>query len=796
MSEPTVNSAESTTYVGQAVRRVEANDKVSGALRYVDDLPFDGLWGVTVRTSAPRGVLRAISLDPGFDWSEFTIVTWKDVPGTNRVALIEQDQPFLVEEGGEFRHRHEPVALVAHASAERAREGARHVTLAWDPLPAVLDFEAGDPSTNTLAPALIQRGTDNTFKRYHMLKGEGSEALDAAVAQGAVLVEGTYRTAAQEQAYIEPNGFIGRVDRDVTGGGGTRVIVEGSHQCPYYVHKAMVLLFGLPAEQVRVIQTPTGGGFGGKEDFPSVIAGHAALLAWKAGRPVKIIYDRAEDMVCTTKRHPSRVRFRTAVWPDGRLAAVVIDVLFDGGAYNTVTPVVLSRGAIHSGGPYRCDHFEITARAVLTNTPPHGAFRGFGAPQTLFALECHMDRVAERLGLDPVELRRKNLLVAGDTMSTGQRFKDPVALDALMDDALAKADWPSKRAAYDAFNAEAARTGSPLRKGIGLATFMHGAGFTGSGEVFLDSRVKVQGLPDGRVEVCVANTEIGQGATTIFAQVAADALGLPIEAIAVATPDTDRVPNSGPTVASRTAMVVGHLVARACDDLVAKLVETDALRDTDRSHGRELRVSAQAVGLGRHYPPERLQAAVRAAVATQGRVEGWARYEAPPGILWDDKLYRGDAYGAYAWATYVADVEVDLDTGATRCVDFVASQEIGRVLNPTLAAGQIEGGVVQAIGWALLEDCFWRDGAMLNGTLTNYIIPTSADVPPIRVFFSEAPYDYGPFGAKGIGELPMDGPAPAILNAIAHATGLRIDHAPATPERVMAALGGAAKEVA
>ena len=325
-------------------------------------------------------------------------------------------------------------------------------------------------------------------------------------------------------------------------------------------------LFALPADKVRVVQMETGGGFGGKEEYPSMIACHAALLAWKSGRPVKLVYDRAEDMVATTKRHPSRTRHRTAVTSDGRLVAMDIDFVIDGGAYCTLSPVVLSRGTIHAAGPYACPNVRLRGRAVATNAPPHGAFRGFGAPQSLFALERHMDRVAAAVGLTPDELRRRNFIRTGDTSAVGQVMRDPIDMGALLDRALAISDYHAKRARFDEIN-PALR----IRKGIGLATFMHGAGFTGSGEDHLASMVVVEATADGRVRVLSSNTEIGQGTNTIFAQIAADALGVPLDAIEVAQPDTSIVPDSGPTVASRTCMVVGKLVESAARGLRREL---------------------------------------------------------------------------------------------------------------------------------------------------------------------------------------------------------------------------------
>ncbi len=729
-------------WIGRSVPRKEGRAKVTGHAHYVDDLTLPGmLHGVTVRSPVARGILRGIEYGPGIPWDDITIVTAADIPGANVVALITDDQPYLAAE--RINHPEEPVLLLAHADSMLLEEARRRITLQIDPLPPVFTIDA------SLSGREVIWGADNILKSYVVGQGD----VDAAWTRAAAIVEGEYETASQEQLYIEPNGMLA-----VAGAGG--VTVWGSMQCPYYINTALAGLFGLAPERIRVVQMETGGGFGGKEEFPSIIAGHAALLAWKSGRPVKLVYDRAEDMVATTKRHPSRTRHRTAIDRDGRLLAMDIDFVIDGGAYCTLTPVVLSRGTIHAPGPYFCPNIRVRGRAVATNTPPHGAFRGFGAPQSIFAVETHMDRVAQAAGLTPEEFRRRNFIRTGQTSAVGQVIRDPIDMSALLDRALALSDYRGKRKRFAADNR------GRIRRGIGFATFMHGAGFTGSGEDHLASLVSVEASAAGIVRVLAASTEIGQGTNTIFSQIAADALGIDVDSVEIAQPDTAAVPNSGPTVASRTCMVVGKLVESAAIGLKATLA-TAGLLPAD-------------------YSADDFRAACAAFVAANGPLRASAQYAPRQGARWNDETYQGDAYGTYAWAVYVAEVSVDMTTFEIRVEDFVALQEVGKVINPVLATGQIEGGVAQAIGWATSEEVVWRDGRMANAQMTNYIMPTSMDVPPIRVFFEEAPYPEGPAGAKGIGELPMDGGAPAIANAVSQAVGVHIGRVPITPERLMA----------
>ena len=729
--------------VGESVPRKEGRDKVTGRSKYVDDMVLPNmLFAATVRSQIPHGRIRKISFGADVAWDEFVVVSAKDIPGRNCIALIGDDQPCLA---GEFvNHPEEPILLVAHPDRHVLQKAVHAVSIEYDRLPAIFTIEESEGRSE------VVWGGDNIFKTYLIEKGN----VEAGWQNADYIVEGEYSTGAQEQLYIENNGMIASFDE------AQGITVWGSLQCPYYVHKALMALCNLPADKVRVVQMETGGAFGGKEDYPSMIAGHAALLAIKAGRPVKIIYDRLEDMAATTKRHPSRTRHRTAVSREGKILGGEIEFTIDGGAYATLSSVVLSRGAIHAGGPYYWPSVRIRAKAVATNAPPHGAFRGFGAPQSLFAMERHMDRIAQTIGLSPVEIRRRNFLQPGQTTTTEQVVREPIDLGKLLDRALEISGYESKKRAFANQN----QTGGS-KKGMGIAAFLHGAGFTGSGERYLSSVVGVEGCADGAVRVLVSSTEFGQGTNTVLSQIAAEALHLPYENVSMAPPDTLEVPNSGPTVASRTAMVVGKLVQSAALGIAQTLISSNLLDDG--------------------YSADEFREACRQYVAMHGQFRCWSRYDPPSGIFWDDEKYRGEAYAAFAWAVYIAEVTVDLATYSVSVDDFVALQEVGKVLHPVLARGQIIGGVAQGIGFSLYEKVVWQNGRMQNGQMTNYIMPTSSDLPPIRVFFEELGNVYGAYGAKGIGELPMDGPAPAILNAVEDALGVPFNSIPLLPEDIM-----------
>lgn len=732
-----------TRVVGAPVPRKEGVDKLLGKARYVDDMEREGMWhGATVRSTVPRGLIKSIRYDRRIEWSEFAVVTASDIPGDNHIQLIFADQPCLAD--GMVNHCDEAIVLLAHPDKHKVREAAAAVRIEYEELPPVFTIEESERQD------VVVWGADNLLKSFLLEKGD----VDAAWAGAAHIVEGEYRTGAQEHLYIENNGAIAEYSAK------DGVTVWGSLQCPYYVHKSLRAVFNLPEDKVRVIQTETGGAFGGKEDYPSILASHAALLAMKSGHPVKIVYDRMEDLAATTKRHPSRVRHRTALDQAGKLLAMDIEVATDGGAYSTLSSTVLSRATLHAPGPYVCPNVRVRSRAWATNTVPYGAFRGFGAPQAIFAIERHMDEIAAAIGIEPAELRRRNFLHDGDTTATEQVMREPVILDLLLDSVLAKSDYHSRRTKFAREN-----PGSPVKRGMGIAAFYHGSGFTGSGERTLNSLAGVDVMKDGQVCVLVSSTEFGQGTNTILPQIAAEILNLDYSQVVMAPADTAIVPNSGPTVASRTAMVVGKLIERASLQLVERL--------------------RKGAGLAAEYSTREFFEACEQYRALHGEVRSLWRYEAPPGIFWDDQQYRGEAYPAYAWCVQVAQVAVDSVTATAEVEEFWSVQEVGRVLNPVLAGGQVEGGIAQGIGYALYEKVILQNGRMANNQMTNYIMPTAEDIPPIHIYFEEIPFNHGGCGAKGIGELPHDGPAPAILNAIRDATGVPFCAIPLMPEEML-----------
>jgi CO/xanthine dehydrogenase Mo-binding subunit len=720
--------------VGFSIPRADGAAKVSGDAQYVDDIrPSDCLYGATVRSPVPHGKILAIQQDPDFDWTDITLVTADDIPAQNVVFLMTEDQPALAE--GVVRHVEEPVALVAAPSRDRAIEAAKHVRLQILERPSVLDAEKAENH------AVKIYGEDNVFKRISVHKGETVE--------GGIVVEGTYRVGHQEQLYIEPQGMIA-IPRDDGG-----LTLLGSLQCPFYIVKALAPMLG--HKNINVIQATTGGGFGGKEEYPSMLSAHCALLAIKTGRPVKMVYRRDEDLRATTKRHPAVVKIRTVVNEAGELQQWDANILMDGGAYNTLTPVVLSRAVLHVCGPYRCPNQHIEGVAVATHTPPNGAFRGFGAPQAMFGTERHMDRIARTLGMDPVAFRRINLIRDGDTTPSGQALVD-TGVEVVLNDALDAATAPLDPVTIHPGGGE-----GRYASGRGVSLVFHGCGFTGNGEARIKGKVAIE-LEGRCLKILTASTDIGQGVDTTFPQIAAEELGIDVQRISNAPHDTAVVPDSGPTVASRTCMVVGGVVKKAAIMLRQALQAETGLDTTDfdvlvnsRNNTTPLRVLAE--------------------------------YKDDGSLQWDDATYTGDAYPTYGWSCSVVDLDVDLDTGEVLYRRYVASTDVGKAINPVIVAGQLEGGALQGLGYATAEEVVLdSQGRMRNDRLTNYIIPTSLDAPEMITRIVEIPFAGGPFGAKGLGEIPMDGPAPAVAQAIEAATGIVLDTLPMTPERVFEAL--------
>ncbi len=743
--------------IGAAVARPDAVDKVRGEARYADDLAFPGmLHAAVVRSPHPHA--RLVGIDPGEARSLpgiVAVLTAADVPGTNIVHVIVDDQPALAE--GVVRYVGEPVALVVAETKREAQAGAAAVKVAYEVLPYVTEpLAALEPGAPQVAVPSASEG-GNLFNRMVLHKGD----VDRAFADAAAVIEGAYETGYQEHAYLETQGAVA-VPEDLGS-----LCVYASMQCPFYVQNAVAKVLGLSLAKVRVVAAATGGAFGGKEDVPSLVASLAAIGAAATRRPVKLVLGRQEDVLTTSKRHPSLVRYRTAAHTDGTIAAIDVDIVLNAGAYQTLSSAVLWRSLVTAAGPYRVPNVRVVARSVATNTVPNGAFRGFGGPQVIFPHESQLDLLAARLGIDCVEIRRRNVLRAGDRTSTDQLVKDSVGVAATLDRAAELADWTRRLEKIEASN----RSSDETKRGLGVSCVIYGVGLGGKAPFLDKAGATIKLEADGSVAVAIGTAEIGQGLTTAVLQVAAEGLGVPMARIHLAPVDTSRVPDSGPTVASRGTM----MSALAVLDAAAKLRER--IERVAKAHKiRKSEIAARLPEIAHHFWIENLDSAV----------EGFASTEP---VSWDPATGLGDAYPVYAYATHIAEVEVDARTGEARVVDYIAVHDSGRILNRALAAGQVEGGVAQGIGFALMEGIDVKEGRLVVNGFTTYRLPTIRDVPlGTPVDFVEDLFPAGPFGMKGIGEVPLMAAHAAVARAVAHATGRRLTKYPLDPPRVRALL--------
>jgi CO/xanthine dehydrogenase Mo-binding subunit len=578
--------------------------------------------------------------------------------------------------------------------------------------------------------ALPLYGDDNMFGSFHYARGDVKAAFESA----ARVVEGEYQTGYQEQMYMEPQGLVAEYSEG-------RITVRGSMQCPYYIKNALIQGFGWPGEKFRVVQSAVGGAFGGKEEYPSLLGGQAAFAAYKTGKPVQLVLERSEDVEATTKRHPSVIRLKTALDGDGRVTGLIADIKLNAGAYAGMSTVVLQRTMFNIAGVYNIPNVEVSGKAIATNTVPTGAFRGFGAPQAIFAIETHMDRAAKESGRNPLEFKTKHMAAMGDPTVTGGKFRYPVPLPELIETVDSMADYRRKAQEYSA---------SPdrLYRGIGMSLFLHGCGFTGSGERdHINAVVKLEKNAEDHVFIRVAGVDMGQGLRTTFRKIVAAALQRPIDTVNCDFPDTDLVPDSGPTVASRSVMIVGKLLSDAAEKLKKEWREG----------------AAQAVT---------------------------EKYRHPEYLHWEDRggEFFGDAYPTYSWGVNAVEVEVDPLTLEIRILGAWAAFDVGKAVDQRIMKGQIDGGMIQGLGYATIEVMQGKDGRLLQRGMTDYTIPTAMDAIAVKSRLVDNPYDLGPFGAKGAGELTLIGAAPALVIAVSNALRIPVTQLPVTPEYLLEAL--------
>lgn len=704
-----------TADISAPVKREDASDKLAGLACYIGDMAFeDMLHAKTVRSTEARA--KIISITYPVMPEGYFVVDKTDVPGRNRVKLLLEDWPYFAEDI--VNYIGEPIALIVGMDKGVIAELAAATKVSYEKMEPIFSLD-----DSWLLPIY---GEDNNFAEYSFSKG----SFDHIGNQTKFTYEGQYETGYQEQFYLEPQGVIAHYSDG-------RMTIYGSLQCPYYVKNAVIACLGFEPDSVRIVQATTGGAFGGKEDYPSLLAGQAACAAIKAGKPVSLMLERNEDLETTTKRHPARIKLKSYIDEQYKVIGMEADIAIDAGAYAGLSGVVLQRAMFAAAGVYNVENLKVNGKAIATNKVVSGAFRGFGSPQAFFAIEMHMEHIARQLGIDPLQFKLLNAVKQGDLSTTGGVFRDKILLPEMVQRVIEMSRYAEKK-----LRPRAIGTDNKLR-GIGLSMFLHGCGFTGNGEQdHIKAQVKLAKNCRDEVEILISNVEMGQGVNTTMRKIAAIALDISLDMVKISNPDTDRVPDSGPTVASRTIVIVGKLVQDA------------------------------AIALREQWQAGEMQ-------------EVEVHYQYPEGFVWDNDTFSGDAYTNYSWGVNAVEVELDALTYESKIIGVWAIFDIGKSIDDRIVKGQIDGGIVQGLGYASMEVMENLKGRFKQRSSTDYIIPTAMDIPYIQSELICQPYSGGPFGAKGLGELTLTGSPAAYALAVEDALGCNINSIPIRPEFLM-----------
>jgi len=744
-------------FVGKSLPKLDTMDKVLGKAVYTDDIEHPGmLYAKLLRTKHPHAKIVRLDISraeglPGVK----ALITAKDVP-LNAHGYNFKDQVVFAQE--KVRYMGDPIVAVAAESEEITEQALELIDVEYEVLPAVFDpREALRPD----APK-VHEGGNLCFHRkirYGNVE-EGFRISDE-------IIEDTFSTQKMEHCHLEPHTGIA-VFNDQEG-----LIIWTTCAMLFNVHQELARVLQIPSSRIRMIHTTCGGGFGGKNEVS--LEPYIGLLAMKTRRPVKMVWTREEEFIGSTIRHSYFMEYKTGVKKDGTLVAREIKMFSDNGAYTQLGESQLTKASIFASGPYRVPHVKVDGYLVYTNNTVGGAMRGFGVPQVAAAVETHMDHIAEALGLDPLELRLRNALKSADLIPTGQMLHN-VQLGETLSRASQAAGWdePYKKET----------SASHIRRGRGIACMLYSIGFT---EKPNPSAAVITVNPDGSAVLLVGSADMGQGSDTVLSQIAAEELGVPFERVAIVSGDTKTTPHCSGTVASRVTYTTGNAVRRAAAKAKKMLFEIAA---------RELSVNSEALSAQdgwiyvKDTPEKRISVGAAAFISYQHNgkpIVATASFN-PQNMPLDPETGQGDPFPAYVSATQIAEVEVNLKTGLARVLRIVAAHDIGKAVNPQLVEGQITGGILMGLGQALMEEIILKEGCTANTNFTDYLIPTAIDAPEVDAILIESDEPTGPFGAKGIGEAVNIATAPAILNAIHDATGIRIWELPATPERILLAL--------
>ena len=704
----------SVTHIDDKIKRVDAVEKARGEAIYLADLKFDSmLYSRLIRSTIARGRIDRIKVPSLPDGYYF--ISAKDIPenGKNALKMIADDWRCFAD--GDVKYVGETIGILVGSDRGILDKLYKEFEITYTEETPVVTID--DAIKNEAAPLCKENNI------MCSLVSDKGEDINEVLSKAAEVIEETIETGFQEHVHLETNGAIATIEDG-------RYVIYASAQCPFYIRKSICGLLGLNPEDIVVKQTVTGGAFGGKEHFPDVLAGPLLLAESIIKKPIQLSFDREEDMLYSVKRHPSKIMFRTGVDSDGNILGSDIKVYYNCGAYLSSSYVVLQRGVFHANGVYNFPSTRIEGYGMATNTFPSCAFRGFGAPQTIFAIETHLDHIARKFGYDPAIYKKKYFLKKGDETVTEGHIIEDVKLPEMMEQITSASDYYRKSAEY----------GYGSGRGIGISFYNHGGAFTGNGEqAIIKGRLKL--IKDGdKFTVLCGQTEMGQGFRTALRKIVASTLEVGMDEVVFDAPNTDLVPDSGPTAASRSTMIVGNLGYRAALLMKEKMNEEHA--------------------------------------------EVEVQYEHPEGHPWDQSTFKGDAYLGYGWGAACVEVEVDKLTNEVTVKGVWTSHDIGKPIDELIVHGQVNGGVMQSLGYAAMEKMENTTGHFKQSSMSDYVIPTSMDFPKQEYFFVDNPYPWGPFGAKGMGELVFNGTDAAYVDAVERALGITCTKIPIPVEDI------------
>ncbi|MBP3501848.1 MAG: xanthine dehydrogenase family protein molybdopterin-binding subunit [Oscillospiraceae bacterium] len=707
------------TKIDDRIIRVDAVQKARGEATYVCDMTLpDMLYAYMVRSTVSRGKIKAIHLPEMPEGYYF--ISAKDIPakGKNELWMIMKDWRCFADEY--VLYYGETIGLVVGPDRTVLKDLKAQIKIDYEEMTPAVTI---DDAINCVGGPFFPEKNSNVMCELFCEKGR---PMDEVFAEADEIFEETIETPYQEHVHLETNGAI--VDME-----DGKFVFYASAQCPFYIRKSVAGLLDIPPEDIIVRQATTGGAFGGKEHFPDALCGPLLVAENIIRKPIKMIFDREEDTQFSVKRHPSKCIYKTAI-KDGKITGVKGHIYYNCGAYLSSSYVVLQRGVFHGNGVYTFPSTYLKGEGMATNMFPSDAFRGFGAPQTIFAVETHLDHIAHHLGVDPLELKMQYIAKKGDETTTNGHIIEEVKLPEMLDVICRESDYWRKAREYT----------PGCGKGIGVALYNHGGAFTGNGEQAIIKAHARLVRTGNKVSIQVGSTEMGQGFKTSLRKICAATLGISIDDVEYLDPDTSKVVDSGPTAASRSTMVVGRLVERAAQEMKERWDEGDITTEVE--------------------------------------------YEHPEGYPWDQATFRGDAYLGYGWGAVIVEVEADKLTNEIKTVGIWSSHEIGKAIDELIVHGQINGGIMQSLGYGAMEKLEVKNGRFKQKSMSDYVIPTSMDFPKQFYHIQDNPYPWGPYGAKGMGELVFNGASAAYVDAVERALNTRFNAIPIPPEDIEEAL--------